>query len=63
MLRVTEAGYDIVMHIHDEMIIDCPKEDKDALGKVNAIMAQPIPWAPGLPLKGDGYVTDYYKKD
>lgn len=63
MLRVTEAGYDIVMHIHDEMIIDCPKEDKDALDKVNAIMAQPIPWAPGLPLKGDGYVTDYYKKD
>lgn len=63
MLRVTEAGYDIVMHIHDEMIIDCPKEDKDALEKVNAIMAQQIPWAPGLPLKGDGYVTDYYKKD
>lgn len=63
MLRVTEAGYDIVMHIHDEMIIDCPEKDKDALEKVNAIMAQPIPWAPGLPLKGDGYVTDYYKKD
>lgn len=63
MLRVAEAGYDIVMHIHDEMIIDCPKEDKDALDKVNAIMAQQIPWAPGLPLKGDGYVTDYYKKD
>jgi DNA polymerase len=63
MQRVTDAGYQIVMHVHDEMIIDCPREDTDALEKVNTIMAEPIPWAPGLPLKGDGYVTDYYKKD
>jgi DNA polymerase len=26
-------------------------------------MSTPIDWAPGLPLKGDGYVCDYYKKD
>ena len=29
----------------------------------NAIMAQPIDWAEGLPLKGDTYETHFYKKD
>jgi DNA polymerase len=26
-------------------------------------MSRPIAWAPGLPLRADGYVTDFYKKD
>ena len=63
MTRVSKAGYSIVMHVHDEMIVDVPIEDKDALARINAMMAQPIDWAPGLPLKGDGYETPFYKKD
>ena len=31
--------------------------------EINGAMAAPIEWAPGLPLKGDGYVCSYYKKD
>ena len=27
------------------------------------IMGQPIPWAPGLPLRADGYETPFYRKD
>lgn len=61
--RVSAAGYRIVMHVHDEIIVDVPKTDTDALKTITGIMAQPVPWAPGLPLKGDGYETDYYKKD
>lgn len=61
--RVSAAGYNIVMHVHDEIIVDVPREDKGALETITDIMAQPIPWAPGLPLRGDGYETDYYKKD
>ena len=63
MKRVTAAGYSIVMHVHDEMIVDVPLEDREALQKINAAMGAPISWAPGLPLKGDGYECDFYKKD
>jgi len=63
MMRVSALGYKIVMHVHDEMIVDVPHEDTDALAVINRCMAEPIDWAPGLPLKGDGYETPYYMKD
>ena len=62
MFKVEKAGYDIVMHVHDEIITDVPK-NKGSLDEVNAIFGEPIAWAPGLPLSADGYETDYYKKD
>ena len=63
MQRVTDMGYQIVMHVHDEMIVDVPVEDTGALARINKAMSDPISWAPGLPLKGDGYETTFYKKD
>lgn len=63
MTRVDAAGYTIVMHVHDEMIADVPIDDRDAPEIINDIMGQPIDWAPGLPLKGDTYETNFYKKD
>jgi DNA polymerase len=64
MRLVDGYGVQIVMHVHDEMIIDAPAEDADKiLEQVNVRMSAPIDWAPGLPLKGDGYVCDFYKKD
>lgn len=66
MRRVDAAGYSIVMHVHDEIICDVPYKDAgnlDDLKAITDIMAMPIEWAPGLPLKGDGYVTPFYKKD
>ena len=63
MARVSALGYKIVMHVHDEMIVDVPNTDTEAPGRINAIMAQPIDWAEGLPLKGDTYETPFYKKD
>ena len=63
MTRVTAMGYEIVMHVHDEMIVDVPLEDTDALKTINKAMSDPIDWAPGLPLKGDGYECAFYMKD
>ena len=63
MQRVAAKGYRIVLHIHDEMVVDVPLSDKDAADTITAIMAEPIPWAEGLPLKGDTYETMFYKKD
>ena len=61
LLRVQNAGYQTVFHVHDEVIVDAPMDlSTDALCK---IMAEPIEWAPGLILKGAGFVGQYYKKD
>ncbi len=61
--RVSAEGFQVVMHVHDEIIVDAPKEKAEALQEITDIMARPVSWAPGLPLRGDGYETDYYKKD
>ncbi len=60
--RLDSAGYQTVMHIHDEAVIDCPAKCAD-LETVCNIMRKPIEWAPGLLLNADGFVSDYYKKD
>ena len=61
MMRVHEKGYRIVMHVHDEVVIDATSNQK--LEDVLNIMGQSIEWADGLILKADGYETYYYKKD
>lgn len=61
MVRLEEAGYHIVFHVHDEVVIEAPEGSRwqDAA----AIMGLPIDWAPGLLLRGDGYETKFYMKD
>ncbi|GAA0741626.1 DNA polymerase [Clostridium oceanicum] len=61
MLRLDKRGYKIVFHVHDEIILDCPK-GFGSLDEVNKIMAEPIDWAKGLPLKADGFEGKYYRK-
>ena len=56
------AGFPVVFHVHDEVVIDCPKEMAD-LDEVIRLMTQPIPWAKGLPLNADGWVGDFFRKD
>lgn len=62
MIRLDRAGYKIVSHIHDEVVLDVPK-DIGSLKEVEAIMGESIAWAPGLPLGAEGFEADYYKKD
>lgn len=52
---------DIVMHIHDELVIDAPMDM--SLETVCEQMARTPPWADGLILRADGYETPWYKKD
>lgn len=63
LMRVDKAGYDIAMHIHDEIVVDVPIGDIKAPDKITKIMSMDIDWAPGLPLKGDTFETEFYKKD
>ena len=61
MLRLDAAGFNIVFHVHDEVIVEAP--DGSHWEDVADIMGQPIDWAPGLLLRGDGYETKFYRKD
>ena len=62
MIRLENRGFRIVVHVHDEVIIDAPRDFSSAQ-EVAAIMGEEISWAPGLPLKADAYETDFYRKD
>ena len=50
-----------VFHVHDELIVEV--DDESGLQTMLDVMASPVEWAPGLPLKGDGFICDYYRKE
>lgn len=51
----------IVMHVHDELIIEAdPKVSLDAICEQ---MGRTPPWTPGLVLRADGFTSEFYKKD
>ena len=51
----------IVMHIHDELVIEA--DPRMSLEAVCEQMGRTPPWAKGLQLRADGYETEFYKKD
>ena len=59
--RIASKGLQVVFHVHDEVIIDAPMET--TVEEICGLMAEPIPWAPGLVLKGAGFESSYYMKD
>jgi len=61
MLAIDAAGYEIVAHVHDEVIIEAPPSV--TVDEVCEIMGQALPWAPGLPLRAAGFDCNYYRKD
>ncbi|MBC5624414.1 DNA polymerase [Clostridium sp. NSJ-49] len=61
MIRLRDKGYDIVMHVHDEIIIEA-KEGQGSLEEVIKIMTETPIWARGLPLDAEGFESKYYKK-
>ena len=61
MLRLDAHGYKIVMHVHDEAVIEAPADT--SLEDICEVMGQTPTWAKGLLLRADGYICDFYKKD
>ena len=63
--NLRRAGYRVVFHVHDEVIIELPDtQDADAaLADVVRIMSQVPPWAEGLPLNAAGWHGDFFTKD
>lgn len=61
MRKLNEKGFDIVMHVHDEVVLEVPLEV--SVPDICALMGQTPPWAQGLLLRADGFECDFYKKD
>ncbi|EHS7203612.1 DNA polymerase [Staphylococcus pseudintermedius] len=62
MLRLDNAGFNIVGHVHDEVIVEMPK-NSNGLAKIEKIMSKPVKWAEGLNLNSDGFTSPFYMKD
>ena len=61
ILKAQAWNLDLVFHVHDEIIVEADKQTP--LSLVEALFDDDITWARGLPLKGAGYTTRFYKKD
>ena len=59
--RIEKKKLNVVFHVHDEVVIDAPKNI--TVEEICDLMAKPIPWASGLILKGAGFESEYYMKD
>ncbi|MDU3804656.1 MAG: DNA polymerase [Finegoldia magna] len=60
MMRLEKKGFNIVMHIHDEVVIE---SDSSSIEEINEIMSIVPIWTPGLILDADGFESEFYKKD
>jgi DNA polymerase len=61
MRKLNEKGFDIVMHVHDEVVLEVPLEV--TVTDICTLMNQTPTWAQGLLLRADGYECNFYKKD
>lgn len=59
MVLAENAGFEIVLTVHDEIISEHPSLDHHTLAE---LMATNPPWAEGLPLKAAGFTADRYRK-
>ena len=54
----------IIFHVHDEIVAEEDDEiADDVLRYMTEVMAISPAWGKGLPLSGEGYISQYYKKD
>ena len=61
MQRLEQAGYEIIAHVHDEVIIEAPGSAD--LNTIIKIMCEKPYWAEGMILNAAGFVSDFYMKD
>ena len=63
MPTIEDAGYRIVLSVHDELLTETPQEDKFNADILGTMMATAPQWAPGIPLAAAGFETTRYRKD
>ena len=63
MPAIEEAGYSIVLSVHDELLTEAPDTPDYTHEHLSALMATNPEWAPGLPLAAAGFEAYRYRKD
>lgn len=63
MLELERAGYPIVFHVHDEIVMETPDTDEYNLETASEIMCRDLGWNRGVPLAVAGFETDRYRKE
>lgn len=62
IMRLEKRGYRIVFHVHDEIVAEMP-DGEGSVEEMTQIMAEPVPWAPDLPLGAEGVESTFYRKE
>ena len=63
LVRLEEAGHNIILHVHDEVVIECKEEEANkVLQDTLSIMSSPPSWIPELPIQGEGKIVNQYEK-
>jgi len=63
MLELDKLGFNIIMHVHDEIVVDENSIVADPKADIlKSVMSKPISWAPGLPLGAETFIADFYQK-
>lgn len=62
LVEAKRRGFEIVMHVHDEIVAEVPLDSPLKPSDLAAAMSVPMPWAPTLPLKAEAISTPIYKK-
>jgi DNA polymerase bacteriophage-type len=63
LVQAEDAGLCPVLHVHDEIVCDVPKEmGREALDLLELIMSDLPAWAAGFPMKVDGFISERYRK-
>ena len=63
LIEADRIGFDIIGHVHDEIIALTPDDSPLTVADLENAMCVPLPWAPDMPLKAEGWQGPYYKKD
>ncbi len=63
LIKLDETGCDIVMHVHDEIVIEQPVEYAEETKTIlTECLSQEVSWAKGLVLGAETFIADYYTK-
>jgi DNA polymerase len=63
LLEIDKKGYDVVLQIHDEVVVEVPTSEAETAAKeVESIMSKSPKWAPTLPVSADSQIVTCYKK-
>ena len=63
MFRTEKAGFPLILTVHDEMVAEVPERDAERAAKeIPALMAEPLPWSQGWPIRAEGSILTRYSK-